>query len=304
METATPVSFDDLDTDLTNVSIKADLGEELCKCGWRIRPGETCRDCGDSRKPEQTFMDAQVKAANTVVCPRCRGNGKYGYYGTCFKCKGGGRISATVYKREVTRVTNDTNRRLEYYNSHQAIITKIEHLVARRNPFGIAMANRLRDYGELTEPMEQAIQRMLDQDLTRAQTREANAPNVQGAGFDKMVTAFTKAASTGLKRPTLKCGDLVFSLASQTSKNPGYIYVKIGGNYQGKISPVGKYMASFGTLPEVTAKVEEVAKDPYSAAIQHGRLTGCCAICSRQLTDPESVSRGVGPICAERFGWL
>lgn len=33
----------------------------------------------------------------------------------------------------------------------------------------------------------------------------------------------------------------------------------------------------------------------------YGTLTGICAICGARLTDPVSVERGIGPVCAARF---
>ena len=43
---------------------------------------------------------------------------------------------------------------------------------------------------------------------------------------------------------------------------------------------------------------------PISAAARtHGLETGNCSCCNRLLTDPESVRKGIGPICESRFGW-
>ena len=36
-------------------------------------------------------------------------------------------------------------------------------------------------------------------------------------------------------------------------------------------------------------------------AQEWGRRTGVCCSCGRELTDPDSISRGLGPICARRF---
>jgi len=47
-----------------------------------------------------------------------------------------------------------------------------------------------------------------------------------------------------------------------------------------------------------------VAKDPSAAARAYGLRTGQCSICGRELTNAESRARGIGPICAERFGFL
>jgi Family of unknown function (DUF6011) len=44
-----------------------------------------------------------------------------------------------------------------------------------------------------------------------------------------------------------------------------------------------------------------IEADPEAAAVLHGRASGRCSVCSRDLTDPESIARGIGPICAEKF---
>lgn len=55
---------------------------------------------------------------------------------------------------------------------------------------------------------------------------------------------------------------------------------------------VGK--SPFGSLtPENRMTMEEAA--------EWGQETGQCMVCSAVLTDPESIARGIGPICATRF---
>jgi Family of unknown function (DUF6011) len=46
-----------------------------------------------------------------------------------------------------------------------------------------------------------------------------------------------------------------------------------------------------------------IAKDPKAAAIRYGKELGYCGICGRELTRKESIARGIGPICATRFGY-
>ena len=48
--------------------------------------------------------------------------------------------------------------------------------------------------------------------------------------------------------------------------------------------------------------LQELAADPETFAQQYGQETGECGMCGRTLTDPESIARGIGPICMERFG--
>lgn len=46
-------------------------------------------------------------------------------------------------------------------------------------------------------------------------------------------------------------------------------------------------------------KVEELISPQVAA--QMGRATGYCVICGRHLSDEESVAKGIGPICAQRY---
>lgn len=46
-----------------------------------------------------------------------------------------------------------------------------------------------------------------------------------------------------------------------------------------------------------------VAADPAQAAMRYGLEIGKCGICGRGLTNDTSRERGIGPICAERWGW-
>ena len=39
----------------------------------------------------------------------------------------------------------------------------------------------------------------------------------------------------------------------------------------------------------------------FAAIMAHGKLSGRCCSCGRDLTDPESIERGIGPICAGKF---
>ena len=63
----------------------------------------------------------------------------------------------------------------------------------------------------------------------------------------------------------------------------------------------GKFLAR--CTQEAMDAVLSIAADPLGKAIEHGKLTGRCAICNRKLTDEDSTGRGIGPICAEKFGW-
>lgn len=46
-----------------------------------------------------------------------------------------------------------------------------------------------------------------------------------------------------------------------------------------------------------------IAANPEKAAADYGHQIGRCGVCSRTLTDPESIARGIGPVCAGKAGW-
>lgn len=51
-----------------------------------------------------------------------------------------------------------------------------------------------------------------------------------------------------------------------------------------------------------TDVMSAIAKDPKHYAAMYGKRTGTCGICSKKLTDPASVKKGIGPVCEKRFG--
>ena len=46
-----------------------------------------------------------------------------------------------------------------------------------------------------------------------------------------------------------------------------------------------------------------LAEDPKTYLAAAGQRLGYCCLCSRPLSNDESVERGMGPVCAERAGW-
>lgn len=134
-----------------------------------------------------------------------------------------------------------------------------------------------------------------------AQPRAATA-QVQGAGFAKLLSVFAAARASGLKWPKLRCGELQFSPAGESSKNPGCVYIKSGENYLGKINPSGEFFKAREASPAQVAQIGEIARDPLAAAVAHGKQTGHCSCCGRLLENEESVSLGIGPICREKWG--
>ena len=147
-----------------------------------------------------------------------------------------------------------------------------------------------------------AIERCIARDAERAAARDASATSIAGEGFTKLLAAFAAAKANKLKYPKVRIDTLAFSLAGDNSANRGCVYVKAGETYLGKITAEGKLFASRDCDASNRALIEQVGRDPLAAAVAHGHKTGNCAMCGRELTDPDSVARGIGPICADNFG--
>ena len=80
----------------------------------------------------------------------------------------------------------------------------------------------------------------------------------------------------------------------------GWVFVKDGAEYgqqrrYGSQRPGGTYSG------QIEAELAIIAADPRAAAAAYGAITGKCCCCGRQLEDADSVARGIGPVCAQKF---
>lgn len=259
-------------------------------------------------------------------CPKCRGKGRFISYagrdcGPCFNCKGAGKL---VFKTSPeSRATARTQSAARAQQKAQSLLGEISQWqeqnaaawqwltsnVARGNEFAKSLTEALYKYGSLTDNQLAAVERQLAKMAERKAEREAAAPTVETAGIDRLKAAFDKAAAytaakaTGLtvRNPKITIGGLTISPAKATSKNPGALYVKSGEDYLGKIAD-GKFFATAACSSEQQAAVLKFVADPADAAKVYGQETGVCCVCNATLRS-EWRLRGIGPICAEKFGW-
>jgi len=54
-------------------------------------------------------------------------------------------------------------------------------------------------------------------------------------------------------------------------------------------------------LSLIEALLAELEQTPIDAAIKYGKLSGRCCSCGLELTDPQRIAAGIGPICARKF---
>lgn len=263
----------------------------------------------------------EVKVLYTEPCKACRGTGRYNgpssYGSHCFQCGGKGfheyktspeyrkaRAEKTVAKKAQAEQDRQAARDAWHVANKEVSNWLIQ--TAPRWDFAANMLDAVAKYGALTEAQMAAIQRCIERDIERkAQwaaeraAREAAAPQVNAT---KLEDAFRTAKSNGLKWPKIKIAGVKVSPASETSKNAGALYVKEGDTYLGKVLG-GRFFKSRDCGTEQEGIVVNLINDPKGYAEAYGLRTGQCCICSRELTNKESIDRGIGPICAEKFGW-
>ena len=264
------------------------------------------------------FRNDRVEGSFTEACPKCDGSGRfYGHsgrlIGQCFKCKGKGKLTfkqspetrkraaEARQKQKEKRATERVANIQKFHDEHPEVCKWIAE-AAPTFEFAAAMSDAILKYGSLTPKQlaacERCIQKRKEAREARAQ-KEANAPEIS---IEKIGEAFASAKASGLKWPKLSLGAFTFKPAGDNSKNAGAIYVTENNEYLGKIVS-GKFVAVKSCGDERQAAIIDAAADPEKAAVAHGHLTGACSCCGRELTNPESVKRGIGPICARKYGW-
>lgn len=253
------------------------------------------------------------------VCKKCGGSGRWSSFsgmssGKCFQCDGRGyheyktSPEYRVKEREkaaARKIVNLDAKKATWIANHSAVhawlVSKAPHF-----NFAASLLAGFEQYGSLTTGQLEAAQKLIDEEpareAARAAARAAQDARKEAVNIAKIEESFAKA-NQRLKWPTIRLDGFNFSLAGANSANAGAIYVKAdGGTYLGKVLR-GQFSPSRDCDQDTQKRVIEACVDPEGAAVRYGRLTGRCAICNRKLVDPESVARGIGPICAENYGW-
>lgn len=259
------------------------------------------------------------------ACPKCNGTGRYTFgfinvrSGECFACKGKGKMTFKTSPADRAKAKASAQRRAAAKADAQA--AKVEEwkaanpaeaawmaASAERFEFARAMLDALNKYGHLTEKQMETVQRLTVQAAERQAARvteqAARAETAPVVSVQAIEVAFNNAKESGVKFPKLRLDTFVFSPAGANSKNAGAIYIKSKGDgvYLGKVMG-GRLFTSRDCTTEAAERITAVASDPKQAAVAYGMKFGACSVCGRQLTDSDSVQRGIGPVCAENYGF-
>ena len=165
--------------------------------------------------------------------------------------------------------------------------------LAKTSDFFSVLLNDFNRYDALTEKQVKALN----------ERDEPVSAKKDVVNIDHIERAFAHARNQGIQKPRLHLAGFSFRAAPTYGKNPGAVYVTDKGDtYLGKVL-AGKLFGSKDCTKTLEERILQAMQDPKGAAEAFGKKFGRCSICSRTLTDPESIEKGIGPICASRFGW-
>jgi hypothetical protein len=166
------------------------------------------------------------------------------------------------------------------------------------NDFAASLLSQYGRKGALSERQWDAAERTILKTREAGLRREQNRKQVDVSRISNLLKT---AVESGLKKPAFRVGHLQFSLAPTTGRNVGAVYVRFQKDYAGKIMG-GVFMPVSSAPDGLGEDIAEIAKDPRGKAVEHGRMTGRCSCCGRELSDPKSVALGIGPVCADQWG--
>lgn len=254
-------------------------------------------------------------------CAKCKGTGKFVSWsgrvlGDCFACKGAGKrtFKTSSETRAINREASAERRERLVQQGFDAFAARFPaearwlETTAPRWETAASLLESARNYGSLTDKQMTVVRNGIERDAQRAKRSQAvtDAPAVEQAGIDRLKASFDQAvaysAAKGLKlSPRITIDGMTISPAKANSSNPGALYVKAGQVYLGKVVS-GRFHASRDCTEQNSAKVQAFIADPAQAAKIYGQTTGTCCICNATLISKWK-HRGIGPVCAEKFGW-
>lgn len=272
------------------------------------------------------------------TCPSCRGTGRFVSYsgrplGQCFKCKGKG--SKTFKTSSETRMQNRAKAATKAANAAQSnweafvaahpaeaeVLTKgIAQTFGdgRWNGICADIKGKVEKYGDLHEGTMAMLGRAVERAAARAAQKAQVAVQNEGFTFANLQAAFDAVRQRGAKKAQITIGELNISLAAGNGRNPGALYVKVRGEYMGKIAADGRWFPGRDAHATIGTQLAEIDRDPQAAIkvdalararkIAEAELAGeqievPCGCCGILLTDPVSRERGIGPICAGKWGF-
>lgn len=277
------------------------------------RPMAPHTPAGFESKSEKLFREG---------CAKCRGTGQT-RWGVCFRCKGaGGKVFKTAPEARAKARQSDMARKAsrEQDNLEAFAAQHPERhawlIAAASRDFRVAedMIRKIRQYGELFESSLAAIDRFMAADEARKVERTARVSNAAAVDVSRIEAAFAtakaKAARPGqagvmVKPLRLSANGIAIRIrpGSDGSEWAGMLFVKTEDGLKLGHIKGGRFVRRRECSDEQAAAVIAAASDPESAVLAYAKAYRSCGICGRGLLNDVSIARGIGPVCAEKFGF-
>jgi hypothetical protein len=187
--------------------------------------------------------------------------------------------------------------------------SEVNHLPKGKQDFAKSLIHQWNRKGRLSQPQQLWVDKLIE--LAAEAKKPKPVPESTDLGIDLtgLHRLFDRAKQNNIPVPKIRTAladgkKVVLSPARVDSANAGFIYIRFGEQYYGKVSPDGKLTLPSFVEPceEVHELIQEIANDPSKAGKAQGQRLGWCIFCSRTLTTNESLFYGYGPICAEKWG--
>jgi hypothetical protein len=273
----------------------------------------TMIDIRDDLDEAPSRRQSRAADASRFPCQSCAGTGLYQgrrvhqTESRCFACGGKGWFKTSPFDRaekRVKSVAKKVDRKAAAFDAFLAeegeTFRTLESIAGWHNG-ARTLVEAARQWNCWTEKQAVWAHDVAAKTVAKRGERDADKAAKGGDVDVSKVTELLENARRKRATPRFLAGDLAISLAKATGKNPGAVYVKSrGGEYFGKIVG-GRYFATREAPADTLAKLLEITVDPMGVAVAHGRLTGECACCGRELSDPVSIAKGIGPICESKW---
>lgn len=161
----------------------------------------------------------------------------------------------------------------------------LDRLSKSDNEFGKDLAYKFSQYQKLSDSQWFWVFKL-------AQKESFESIDLEPGITDKLIEAFENSE--------LHCPSLFFP-ECKIYYWQGKIKVKRHDSYKGFIDR-DKFHPFASPSKELISFLIDFSKDPWGITIRTGKAKGYCCFCQKDLTNPESLLRGYGPICADRYG--
>lgn len=301
----------------------------MCDFDWASL--ETEVDADGNFKPKSAV---KTGTREKFPCEHCNGTGNYQGVRLhqdkehCFACRGKGYFYTSKYDRQKTKQQRAERKARKETEAREAAIAELEasdpglidflNSAAEWSEFASSLQHAFFKWNGLTEKQLNAVRSMRAKCEARQAEREtAKQDAVKRAAqttptLEVMARAFL-SSSAHLKFPKLRLATedgapVVLTRCGSNSRTPGHINITDGrpygeNQYYGRIDPEGRAFLRDTAPDPVKAVLKEFNDNPEAAIKVQGLRTGQCCCCGRELTDPVSIERGIGPICADKWGF-